>query len=126
MRSFDYKQSTETLSGLGTAFEMLQVCLCTPTSTFLGRIDTITVNVSAISSASVITLAITEDAAGDSHVLTDTNSTVFTGKTTATKGAAMWKMDSIVYMNSNIAYVWLKTNTGTVNVDDVQITFEEE
>ena len=126
MRSFDYKQSTTTITGLTTNFQMLEVCLCTPTSTFLGRIDTITVNVSAISSASVITLAITEDAAGDSHILTDTNSTVFTGKSTATKGAAMWKMDSIVYMNSNIAYVWLKTNTGTVNVDDVQITFEEE
>ncbi len=116
--SFEARMSTEPIVGLTTNFQ-------TPTSTFIGKIDTITVQCSSISSASTLTLAISEDVGGDVLQLTDTNSTIFSGKTTATDGAAMWKMDSIVYMNSNIAYVWLKTNTGSVTVDHIEITFEE-
>jgi hypothetical protein len=123
--SFEARMSTEPIVGLTTNFQMSEVDLKTPTSTFIGKIDTITVQCSSISSASTLTLAISEDVSGDVLQLTDTNSTIFSGKTTATDGAAMWKMDSIVYMNSNIAYVWLKTNTGSVTVDHIEITFEE-
>ena len=84
------------------------------------------IQVSSIaSSAAQITTKVTTDAAGDEAILTSTQDTIDVGVTTATDGSVSYKIDMDYLFDASTIYVFCKTNTGSVSVDKVELTYHE-
>lgn len=96
---------------------------------FIGEISLINVqfsNLSASSKPTEATISISEDAAGDQLILTDTVSIIQYGISTATKGTAIWRLAGIVALDLGLndeIYCWLKTNQGTADISEITITW---
>tara|TARA_Y100001938_G_scaffold150489_1_gene241651 strand:+ start:1767 stop:2177 length:411 start_codon:yes stop_codon:yes gene_type:complete len=77
------------------------------------------------SSPTKLTIKISKDANGDECIVTGTESTIETGVTTATDGSCVYKIDLDYVFSSSSVYVFFKTDTGTVSVDAVELTYNE-
>ena len=77
-----------------------------------------------ISGATKITCCLSRDRAGDNFVLTETETTIQTGLSTSSVGAALVRMDAVIKdLNDNILYLHVKTNAGTLDISSAGLTF---
>ena len=96
-------------------------------SSFRGHLGSITIHVSSIAgSATQVSFQMTTVAAGDVILADGTGGVLSTGITTATDGTVTYVLDFVATTTTNdTAYVHYKTNTGTVTVDSVTLTWQE-
>lgn len=73
-------------------------------------------------SANVISVRITEDVEGDKCIIADTQVGLAFGLTTATKTSSILKIE-IDVADTWPSMVWIKTDTGTVNVREIKVTW---
>ena len=90
---------------------------------FIGNIQGIYIQVSAIVTAASVTMRITTDSAGDNVLIPDSSADLSLGLTTANQGAAVWKVDLDAATASETYYVFFKTDAGTLTVDSTTLTY---
>ena len=78
---------------------------------------------SATGSPSAIEIMITTDSTGDRVIIPSTASAITSGLTTATSGSASWDINIPVILTGEVIYVFIKTDTGNITVDEVGITW---
>ena len=118
--------STQGINNLNGTFQVIPVDMGTPFANFTGFISIVQVQGSDWNgTASTLTMAITEDSAGDQILITDTESTLFAGKTTGTACGAGYRLDCVIAAPSNFLYLWFKTDSGTIDIDKLIITLRE-
>jgi hypothetical protein len=66
---------------------------------------------------------ITQDASGDRVIVPETASAISFGLTSATQGAAVWAVDLPLKMSTENLYVFIKTDTGTITVNEVVLSW---
>lgn len=116
--------NTTGINGLTTSFEKITINMDTPNSTFDEFVSLVFVQGSNWNgSPSTITLKISEDAAGDELLLTSTISTIDAGCTTATAFGCGWKVAGQIHAQTNNLYFWLKTDTGSVDINKLVVTY---
>ena len=131
----NFGRSTTTVTGIGTAYDSakgLEVDLSySPrTSVFLAKVSMVQIflnNLSDSSTPTKLTISISEDPTGNNYFLTDTQSNIQAGLTTATDGTALYMLDVIVTMSNDLTdkcYVFFKLDQGSCDVDRVTITWE--
>lgn len=105
----------------------IPITMGTNFSEFTGRIDLVALNLSSVAAgATHIHLSISTDPNGDQDLITDTDSRLYDGKTTATKSSASIRPAAILNnYNSNVLYFWVWLNSSTATLDRINITFEE-
>jgi len=118
------------VSGIGTSFNVSQVFeldmgMFPDDAPYRGYVSLIVAQVSSIAGgATTLTMRICRDATGDECIITDTTSQLFAGLTTATKGSACYSLNAFASLEAaDKVYVFLKTNSGTVTCDFVEITW---
>ena len=70
-----------------------------PSQNFEGYLSLIVLQLSSINTATEITIRLCRDQAGDEMIVTDTVSDIYTGITTATKGSAIFALNSFVKLD---------------------------
>ena len=79
-----------------------------------------------LSTATSVSVVVTDDAAGDRPLMPETSAILQTGMTTATKGSAVLNFDGLqVYDSNEPVFCWIKTNAGTLTVYDIILTYGE-
>ena len=94
---------------------------------FLSVLKTIQIDISNMSGSGTptsINVKITSDAAGDNVILPDTQATIDAGVTTALSGGAVINVDTVLYSANETLYIFLKGNSGTMDVDSVSLLVE--
>lgn len=94
---------------------------------FTGRVSALYVKVSTISGATQLTARLVADADGDEIFLPDTPASLSTGITTTTEGWIVIRIE-VVYkdqLNSDNLYLMLKTDAGTVTLEESRISWED-
>lgn len=95
---------------------------------FRERVEGITVRLSAVGSATKITIKVCLDAAGDDIVIPDVEATIATGVSTATKGAVAYSVKVPLYQSATSEigklYLFLKADDDCT-VDRTTITWCE-
>lgn len=101
-------------------------------SRFRERVEGIHVRLSAVGSATKVTVKVTLDALGDDIVVPDTEATIATGVSTATKGAVAYSVKLPIYQSASgevgKLYVFLKADTvspAAPVVDQTTVTWTE-
>jgi len=77
------------------------------------------------SSAAKLSIQISTDATGDNIIIPSSEADLSTGVTTATVGAAVYDLAIDYVSSSDQIYIWYKTDTGTVTVDSVEVSWRE-
>ena len=96
-----------------------------PSQNFEGYLSLIVLQLSSINTATEITIRLCRDQAGDEMIVTDTVSDIYTGITTATKGSAIFALNSFVKLDrAGDLFAFVKLNTGSCNMDFVEITYQ--
>ena len=125
-------RSVSTLSNLGTSYSnALEVELKSlpRTAVYIGQVSLVNIqftNLSASPKPTKATLSISEDTAGDEFILTSTESIIQYGISDATKGTAIWRIDGVIALNLDLndeVYCWIKTDTGTLDINQIVITW---
>lgn len=130
MSSINRVTSRSSVSGIGSSFDTgkridIDMQMFPPSQNFEGYLSLIVLQVSNINAATKITMRFTRDQAGDEMIITDTESDLYTGITTATKGSAIFALNSFVKVDrAGDLFVFLKTDTGTVDLDYVEMTYQ--
>jgi hypothetical protein len=70
-----------------------------------------------------LSLRISPDSTGDEMFVPDTQATLSTGYTNATRGGVVYKVDVDGFLDTDTLYWTLKTDAGTCTVKDLKITF---
>lgn len=96
--------------------------------TYLVKVNGISIKMTSVgSNANKVKIAATHDDAGDFAIVTDTESRIFDGKTTATDGSASFRLDMIMPSNDvNQIFLWFQLNDDTATLDKVLLTYETE
>jgi hypothetical protein len=88
------------------------------------HISAVYIHVHAIAAgATKLTLRISPDSTGDEMFVPDTQATLSTGYTNATRGGVVFKVDVDGFLDSDTLYWTVKTDAGTANLKDLKITF---
>lgn len=96
-------------------------------SSFWGSLQGLWIHVSsATSSPTKITFRICSDTLGDKMLVTDTEGDLFFGITSATTGSVVYKIDIPLLLSTETVYLMAKTDTGTVNIDEVVLSWQQE
>ena len=127
-------RSTGSVSGISNSFDIekkveIDLNYSPRTARFIAEVSLISVYCSSLSTspkADNITIKISEDADCDRYVLTSTQTDLEYGETTATKATGMLKMKvTIALEKADTVYVLVKTNQGTLTIDEVVITYDD-
>jgi hypothetical protein len=127
-------RSTGSVSGISNSFDIekkveIDLNYSPRTARFIAEVSLISVYCSSLSTspkADNITIKISEDADCDRYVLTSTQTDLEYGETTATKATGMIKMEvTIALEKADTVYVLVKTNQGTLTIDEVVITYDD-
>lgn len=88
------------------------------------HISAVYIHVHAIAAgATKLTLRISPDATGDEMFVPDTQATLSTGYTNATRGGVVYKVDVDGFLDTDTLYWTVKTDAGTATLKDLKITF---
>lgn len=88
------------------------------------HISAVYIHVHAIAAGCTkLTLRISPDATADEMFVPDTQATISTGFTNATRGGVVYKVDVDGFLNTDTLYWTLKTDAGTCTVKEIKITF---
>ena len=131
----DKGRSTTTVTGIGTTYDAskgLEVDLnySPRTAVFLARVSMVKIFLSNLSDSSTptkLTISISEDPTGNKFFLTNTQTDIQQGITTATDGTGLIDLNVIVCMSIDLTdkcYVFFKVDQGSCDVDQVTITWE--
>ena len=90
---------------------------------FTGNIQGVYVNCQDISGAVKLTMCLSKDEAGDKLLLPDSEALLSTGKTTAAKGMAVWKIDIDATITNKKVYAHFKTDAGTLTINKLKIVY---
>jgi hypothetical protein len=124
-------RSTGAVAGVGTSMATgkritLDTDFWPSGSPFIGRLHSLIVQVSSISSAATITWRITSDLGGDESLITDTAGSIYAGVTTATDGSASFRIDlDVALVAGDTMYFFAKVDAGSVTIDSVALCWEE-
>ena len=130
MSSINRVTSRSSVSAIGSSFNIakridIDMEMFPPSQSFEGYLSLIVLQVSNINAATEITLRVCRDQEGDQMIITDTVSDLYTGITTATKGSAVFALNAFVKVGSaGDLYAFLKTNTGTCDLDFVEMVYQ--
>jgi len=119
------------LASVGTSFDAnkkhtIKLGSFPDESRFIGKISAVTIHVSSISSASEVSFRMTSDSTGDKTLLSGLDGDLDVGITTATDGSVTYVFSFIQSVPTNdTVYLFYKTDTGSVTIDEVIITWEE-
>ena len=132
MKSINRVTSSSSVPGVSTSFDIakridIDMDMFPPEQPFEGFLSLIVVQVSSISATTKVTLRISRDEAGDEMIITDTDSVLFRGVTTASKGSAIFALNCFVKVgDSPNLYAFVKSDTGSFDVDYIEIVYEGE
>mgnify|MGYP003633516866 CR=1 FL=1 len=124
--------SDSEITGIGSSFDLTKVIkidmgmfpLSAPLRSKISLITAQFSNMSTPTSPSTATIRICRDILGDHAVLTETDSSIFSGLTTSTKGTAIWSIEGNVCLDSNdYLYIFIKSNTGSFDVEYIEINW---
>jgi hypothetical protein len=79
---------------------------------------------SAHASTTAMSIMITQDALGDRVLVPSTASAITFGLSSTTSGAAVWAIDLPFKLSTENVYVFIKTDHGTINVDEIVLSWE--
>lgn len=130
MKSINRVTSRTSVTGIGSSFDLakridIDMEMFPPSQNFEGYLSLIVLQLSTINTGTEITLRVCRDQAGDEMIITDTVSDIYTGITTATKGSAIFALNSFVKLDrAGDLYAFVKLNTGSCNIDFIEITYQ--
>lgn len=87
-----------------------------------GTLSAVTIYGDTLSGANALTVRVTEDSSGDMCIVGDTQVGMSLGITTATKTSSVIKVE-IDIADTWPSHVWIKTDSGTLNVRQIKITW---
>ena len=123
-------RNTTPITGIGSSFDvnksfMIDMNMIPPHQPFEGYFSMIIVQVSSISAATKLTIRVCKDSTGNECIITDTLSDLYSGISDSTKGSAIFALNAYTKVHDiNDLYVFCKTDTGTITVDYIEITYE--
>lgn len=129
MSSINLVESASQPTSIGTSYDLnkrisIDMDMFPPTQPYEGLLSLIIVQLQNINTATKLTLRICRDQAGDKMIITDTESDIYTGVTTSTNGTAIFELGAYVKLKTaGDLHCFLKTNTGTVDLDFIDITY---
>jgi len=130
MKSINRVTSRTAITGIGSSFDLakridIDMQMFPPSQNFEGYMSLIVLQLSSINAANEITIRLCRDQAGDEMIITDTVSDIYTGITTATKGSAIFALNSFVKVDrAGDLYAFVKLDTGSCDLDFVEITYQ--
>lgn len=130
MSSINRVTSRSAVSAIGSTFNVakridIDMEMFPPSQCFEGYLSLIVLQFSNINAATEITLRMCRDQQGDQMIITDTVSDLYTGITTVTNGSAIFALNAFVKVDrAGDLFVFLKTNTGTCDLDFVEMTYQ--
>ncbi len=130
MKSINRVTSRTAITGIGSSFDLakridIDMQMFPPSQNFEGYLSLIVLQLSSINAANEITIRLCRDQAGDEMIITDTVSDIYTGITTATKGSAIFALNSFVKVDrAGDLYAFVKLDTGSCDLDFVEITYQ--
>ncbi len=95
---------------------------------FVGRLGTLFIHLTSISSATKLTVRVSRDSDGDEMIVPDVTATIATGVTTAADGSVAIDID-VPYAepnNTDSMYVITKTDAGTVTLSESTFSWSDE
>jgi hypothetical protein len=132
MKSINRVTSKTSISGVSTAFDIakrisIDMDMFPPEQPFEGFLSLIVVQVSNIQSTTKVILRVSRDEEGDSMIITDTESVLYRGITTSSKGSAIFALNCFVKVgDSPNLYAFVKSDTGSFDVDYIEMVYEGE
>ena len=121
--------SCDGINNLNSVFQSITIDTGTPYKSFTGLVSGIIVQGSDWDgTASTLTLAVTEDAAGAKLLITNIASTIYPvpSGAPATSWGAGYKINLVLSAETKDLYCWFKTDSGTVDIDKLYVTFEDD
>lgn len=94
--------------------------------TYLVKVNVVSVQMTSVgTNANKLKVKASRDEFGDQQIITDTESRIFDGVTTATTGSASYRFDSIMPANDDDKiYLWFQLNDDTATLNQVLLTYE--
>lgn len=94
--------------------------------TYLVKVNVVSVQMTSVgTNANKLKVKASRDEFGDQQIITDTESRIFGGVTTATTGSASYRFDSIMPANDDDKiYLWFQLNDDTATLNQVLLTYE--
>jgi hypothetical protein len=94
--------------------------------TYLVKVNLISFKMSNVHSAATkLKVIVSRDQEGDDQLITETESNIIVGKTTASTRCAVYQFDSIVpATDNNTFYIHAKLNSNTATLDRVFVSYE--
>ena len=94
--------------------------------TYLVKVNVVSVQMNSVgTNANKLKVKASRDEFGDQQIITDTESRIFDGVTTATTGSASYRFDSIMPANDDDKiYLWFQLNDDTATLNQVLLTYE--
>jgi len=128
-RIIEKNESTTTISGIGTSFDASKKSTIPlryfTADEYVGILQGLWINYTVASGdPATLTMRITSDALGDEQIVTDTDSTMFGGITTASYGTVVYKIDLPVDIPSDEIYIFCKVDAGSINISKIVLTVE--
>lgn len=118
----------EAISSIGTTYDVAKKSAVTLSHSssryFLSKLHCVQIYISNIVNATVISVKITSDSAGDTILLPDTAVSIDTNLTTTTSGAAVLDVSSVLYSRNEDFYIFAKVDTGSCDINNIYVTFE--
>ena len=130
MSSINRVTSRSSVSSIGSSYNLgkridIDMNMFPPSQHFEGYLSLIVLQCSNINASTKITMRLCRDVEGDQMIITDTQSDIYTGITTTTKGSAIFALNAFVKVgHAGDLYVFLKTDTGTFDLDFVEMTYQ--
>jgi len=119
------------LTGVGTAYSTSKRASVSVSfslrSYFLSNLKSIQLDISNRSGSgtpTTVSVQISSDENGDEIILPDTSATISAGVTTALSGGAVIAVDTVLYSSSETLYIFVKGNSGTMDIDSVTLNVE--
>ena len=120
--------SSPNITGITTSFNAAKGIPITIPSylsgRFFGELKALWIYVTATSGApTTATMRLTKEADGDLSLVTDTDSIISYGLTSTSTGSSVWRFDLDIAIDQQILYAFIKTDTGTLTVDKITLTY---
>ena len=123
-----FSKSESGISSIGTSYDVNKKAEITLSydrkKYFLSKFGTIKINCSSVVSATTLNIKITDDENGNVGFLPDTSASLDFCLTDTSKAFCVIDISSMLYSDVETFYCFVKVDTGSLNVDDIVITFE--
>ncbi len=120
--------ATPNIAGVSSSFDPSKgVALSIPfylQGRFFGELKTLWVYMTKTGGdPTAATMRLCKEPDGDLALVTDTESIISFGLTSTTAGTSVWRFDIDVVIEQEMLYFYLKTDTGTITINKVVLTY---